>query len=151
MPKWFDCAASTRPEAFVHTPFDRSDPGSCAAIPGKPSAVDVHVGGRVRQRRQGLGLSQEQLGAAIGLTFQQVQKYECGANRIGASRLFDIAGALGVPISFFFEGLLDGADLESGRFNSREMRDLVGAYQRINDRTVRKRLLEMAKTLSRQP
>src|SRR3569833_3753192 len=70
---------------------------------GKPNPVDVHVGARVRLRRTLLGMSQEKLGEAIGLTFQQVQKYERGANRIGASRLFDLSRVLDVPVSFFFD------------------------------------------------
>jgi transcriptional regulator with XRE-family HTH domain len=68
----------------------------------KPNPIDVHVGSRVRLRRNMLGLSQEKLGEAIGLTFQQVQKYERGANRIGASRLHDLSRVLDVPVSFFF-------------------------------------------------
>ena len=70
---------------------------------GKPNPVDVHVGGRVRLRRTLLGMSQEKLGEAIGLTFQQVQKYERGANRIGASRLWDLSRVLDCPMSYFFE------------------------------------------------
>ena len=75
---------------------------------GKPNPVDVHVGGRVRLRRTLLGLSQEKLGEAIGLTFQQVQKYERGANRIGASRLWDLSRVLDVPVSYFFDEMEDG-------------------------------------------
>ena len=71
----------------------------------KPSPIDVHVGSRVRLRRNMLGLSQEKLGGAIGLTFQQVQKYERGANRIGASRLHDLSHVLDVPVSFFFDDM----------------------------------------------
>ena len=73
--------------------------------PRKPNPVDVHVGGRVRLRRMLLGMSQEKLGEHLGLTFQQVQKYEKGANRIGASRLFELARILGVNVQFFFEDL----------------------------------------------
>src|SRR5215208_5533266 len=72
---------------------------------GKPNPIDVHVGSRVRLRRTLLGMSQEKLGEAIGLTFQQVQKYERGANRIGASRLFDLSRVLDVPVSFFFDDM----------------------------------------------
>ena len=72
---------------------------------GKPSPVDVHVGARVRMRRAFLGMSQTKLGDAIGLTFQQVQKYERGANRIGSSRLFDLSRVLDVPVEFFFEDM----------------------------------------------
>ena len=72
---------------------------------GKPNPVDVHVGQRVRLRRTLLGMSQEKLGEAIGLTFQQVQKYERGANRIGSSRLYDLSRVLDVPISYFFDDM----------------------------------------------
>ena len=69
-----------------------------------PNPIDKHVGGRVRMQRMALGMSQEKLGDAIGLTFQQVQKYEKGANRISASRLQQIAHVLGVPVTYFFDG-----------------------------------------------
>ncbi len=74
-------------------------------INGMGNPIDVHVGSRIRLRRTLLGMSQEQLGAAIGLTFQQVQKYERGANRIGASRLYDLTRVLNVPMSFFFDDM----------------------------------------------
>lgn len=69
----------------------------------KPNPIDVHVGGRIRMRRNMLGMSQEKLGESLGITFQQVQKYEKGTNRVGASRLQDIASILNTPVSFFFE------------------------------------------------
>lgn len=71
----------------------------------RPSPIDVHVGSRIRLRRTLMGMSQERLGEALGLTFQQVQKYERGANRVGASRLFDLSRVLDVPISFFYDDL----------------------------------------------
>ena len=74
----------------------------------KPNPIDIHVGTRVRLRRTLLGMSQEKLGDALGLTFQQVQKYERGANRIGASRLYDLSRVLDVPVSFFFDGTPSG-------------------------------------------
>ncbi|MBX3480337.1 MAG: helix-turn-helix domain-containing protein [Caulobacter sp.] len=74
-----------------------------------PAEVDLHVGRRIRQRRKAIGATQESLAGALGLTFQQVQKYERGANRVSASKLYQIAAALGVPISYFFEGLADTA------------------------------------------
>lgn len=83
--------------------------GNAIIVTGKVLAtsnpVDVHVGNRIRLRRTLLGMSQERLGTALGLTFQQVQKYERGRNRVGASRLYDLAHVLGVPVAFFFEGL----------------------------------------------
>src|ERR1700759_1086976 len=83
---------------------------------GKPNPVDVHVGSRVRLRRTLLGMSQEKLGEAIGLTFQQVQKYERGANRIGASRLFDLSRVLDVPVSFFFDDMTNDPAGRQGGF-----------------------------------
>src|SRR6188768_2616137 len=76
----------------------------------RPNPVDLHVGGRVRMRRTLLGVSQEQLADSLGLTFQQVQKYERGANRVSASKLYESARALQAPVSFFFEGLADPLD-----------------------------------------
>src|SRR3954464_8804994 len=76
----------------------------------RPNPVDMHVGGRVRMRRKLLGVSQEQLADSLGLTFQQVQKYERGANRVSASKLYEIAKTLQVPVSFFFDGLADPMD-----------------------------------------
>src|SRR5271167_5248440 len=73
----------------------------------RPSPIDVHVGSRIRLRRTLMGMSQERLGEALGLTFQQVQKYERGVNRVGASRLFDLSRVLDVPISFFFDDMPD--------------------------------------------
>ncbi len=134
---------------------------------GKPNPIDVHVGSRVRLRRTLLGMSQEKLGEAIGLTFQQVQKYERGANRIGASRLFDLSRVLDVPVSFFFDDMpeepsavvtaLDGGLPEDTRSGSgyepdpmakRETLELVRAYYRISDPSVRKRLFELTKAVA---
>ena len=127
-----------------------------------PSPVDVHVGSRVRLRRTLLGMSQEKLGNAIGLTFQQVQKYERGANRIGASRLFDLSHVLDVPVSFFFEdmpapggerapapaaaGAPEGNDPDP--MAKRETLELVRAYYRIPDAQLRRRLFDLAKALA---
>ena len=133
--------------------------------PGIPNPVDIHVGSRVRLRRTLLGLSQEKLGEAVGLTFQQIQKYERGANRIGASRLFEFSRILDVPVSFFFDdmnerakaggirheaqGLGDQpqAPLEPDPLTRRETLELVRAYYRIGDPQVRKRLFELTKSL----
>jgi transcriptional regulator with XRE-family HTH domain len=128
---------------------------------GKPNPVDVHVGGRVRLRRTMLGMSQEKLGAAISLTFQQVQKYERGANRIGASRLFELSRVLDVPVSFFFDDMAAGLPYASGHaaedgetfdldpMAKRETLELVRAYYRITDPGVRKKVFELAKALAR--
>jgi transcriptional regulator with XRE-family HTH domain len=132
--------------------------------PGMPNPVDIHVGSRVRLRRTLLGLSQEKLGEAVGLTFQQIQKYERGANRIGASRLFEFSRILDVPVSFFFDDMnerarsSDGegtlalsdqpqASLDPDPLTRRETLELVRAYYRIGDPQVRKRLFELTKSL----
>nr|WP_322096769.1 helix-turn-helix domain-containing protein [Paramagnetospirillum marisnigri] len=138
---------------------------------GQPNPVDVHVGARVRLRRTLMGLSQEKLGEAIGLTFQQVQKYERGANRIGASRLFDLARVLDVPVSFFYDDMSDEvrdmsplaiahgasglaedpAAFEADPLARRETLELVRAYYSIPDPQVRKRVYELAKALAAVP
>ena len=99
-----------------------------------------------------LGISQEQLGDALGLTFQQIQKYECGANRVSASRLFELAESLDVPVQYFYEGLSrrdeaanEGA-LAADILSQKETVDLIRAYYRLGERP-RKRLLELAKSL----
>ncbi len=135
--------------------------------PGKggPSPVDVYVGARVRMRRTLLGMSQEKLGRALGLTFQQIQKYERGVNRIGAGRLFNLSRILDVPVSFFFEDLpaaLSGGKARRGRglreapspfepdlLSKLETLRLVRAYYRVTDRQVRKRVLDLIKSLAK--
>jgi transcriptional regulator with XRE-family HTH domain len=124
-----------------------------------PNPVDVHVGKRLRQRRTFVGMTQEQLGAALGITFQQIQKYERGANRIGASRLFDICRILDVTPQFFFESMPspEGGAAHTAPFPQarpddpvdRETMDLVRAYRQIESAAVRHRLLELARTLAR--
>ena len=113
--------------------------------------VDVHVGQRVRQRRWMVGMTQQQLGNEVGIKFQQIQKYETGTNRISASRLWDIAAALDVPVSFFFEGL-DGIEGENAAaqgdvLTDKEALDLVRAYYSIPE-TQRRRLFDLARVLS---
>src|ERR1700754_69370 len=133
------------------------------ASKGFPNPIDVHVGQRIRQRRTLLGMSQEKLAEAIGLTFQQVQKYERGANRVGASRLFDLARVLEVPVSFFFDDIPEDVSQQSPRMmvvgwaeepevppdadplTKRETLELVRAYYRITDPQIRKRVFELAK------
>jgi transcriptional regulator with XRE-family HTH domain len=130
----------------------------------KPNPVDAHVGSRVRLRRMLLGMSQERLGESMGLTFQQVQKYEKGVNRIGASRLFQIAKILDVPVQFFFEEAphvgIDGgatargmAESDSEAFileflNSREGLELNRAFVKIADPKVRKSVVDLVRALS---
>src|SRR5437763_1358715 len=128
----------------------------------KPNPIDIHVGSRVRLRRNMLGLSQEKLGEAIGLTFQQVQKYERGANRIGASRLHELSRVLDVPVSFFFDDMdpvrapaIPGGfaeppveAFETDPLRRRETVELVDAYYAIDDAAVRRRLLDLARALA---
>jgi transcriptional regulator with XRE-family HTH domain len=120
-----------------------------------PNPTDVHVGARVRQRRVQLGMSQEKLGDSLGLTFQQVQKYERGTNRVGASRLWDMSRILGVPVSWFYSGAEDeegGAGLTAAGedpMTRRETTELVLAYYRISDPAMRRRIFELAKALAR--
>ncbi len=116
--------------------------------------VDVHVGKRVRHRRWLIGMTQQQLAEQVGIKFQQIQKYETGANRISASRLWDIAEALEVPVSFFFEGLeetgKDSSDKKSvpaDLMGDKEALDLVRSYYAIPENQ-RRRLFELARVLS---
>ena len=126
-----------------------------------PHPVDIHVGKQLRMRRTILGLSQEAIGNVIGVTFQQVQKYERGVNRMGSSRLFDFAKCLSVPVSYFFEGLQPdvskpsmpgvaemNAGFEHERTTSRETLEMVRAYYRITDANVRKRVFDLIKSLA---
>ncbi len=116
--------------------------------------VDVHVGKRVRHRRWLIGMTQQQLAQQVGIKFQQIQKYETGANRISASRLWDIADALDVPVSFFFEGLEEGQKEKSDKnavpadlMGDKEALDLVRSYYAIPENQ-RRRLFELARVLS---
>lgn len=128
-----------------------------------PHPVDVHVGRRLRLKRTILGLSQEAVGKEIGVTFQQIQKYERGINRMGASRLFDFAKALGVQVSYFFEGYGDyamdevsayalGEPTQSGyeheKVNNRETLEVMRAYYRIKNPAVRKRIIDLIKAMA---
>ena len=124
---------------------------------GKPSPVDMYVGERVRQRRGLLGMTQAKLADALGLTFQQVQKYERGTNRIGSSRLYDLSRVLDVPIEYFFDDM--PADVaasppakklpsyEPNPMIKRETLELVRAYYKIENVNARKRVYELIKVL----
>lgn len=116
-----------------------------------PHPVDIHVGKKVRHRRWLLGMSQTQLAEQVDIKFQQIQKYETGANRISASRLWDIATVLDVPVHFFFDGLEDvGNDVSSTPddfLENKEVLQLVAAYYGMPDNH-RKQLFELAKVLS---
>lgn len=144
--------------------------GMTAGMATKPNPIDVHVGHRLRLRRTLLGMSQERLGELLGLTFQQIQKYERGVNRIGSSRLYRLGQILDVPVSFFFDDMAEAEAAAGGslaasglaeegtafEFNDdrtlpldkRETLELVRAYYRIGDPAVRKRLFELTKALA---
>ncbi|MEM8987729.1 MAG: helix-turn-helix transcriptional regulator [Pseudomonadota bacterium] len=117
--------------------------------------IDLHVGKRLRQRRCLLSMTQQQLATAVGIKFQQIQKYESGANRISASRLWSLARALDVPVSFFFEGIDDRAPSGDAEkiiiggdvFAEKETIDLVRAYYGLQEQP-RRRLLDLAKALA---
>jgi transcriptional regulator with XRE-family HTH domain len=122
---------------------------------GVPNPIDVHVGARIRMRRLLLGMNQETLANALGLTFQQVQKYEGGANRVSASRLSAMAEILGVPISYFFGDLRpDDAELSPAdrrwreHLQKPETIEFIRLYYAIPDPTVRRQFLEMTKTVA---
>jgi transcriptional regulator with XRE-family HTH domain len=127
--------------------------------------VDVHVGKRLRLKRTIMGLSQESIGKAIGVTFQQIQKYERGINRMGASRLYDFAKTLNVPVSYFFDGYGDELTADSAVYgmaegeapafehenvSSRETMDIMRAYYKIKNPSVRKRIIELIKAVSEE-
>jgi transcriptional regulator with XRE-family HTH domain len=124
------------------------------------NAIDLHVGKRLRRRRRLLGLTQQQLAESIGIRFQQIQKYECGANRVTASRLYELAVALNVPVNYFFEGLQQvnaqpnapGAPandrdlIAADVLSQKETLELIRAYYKLGERP-RRRLLDLAKAL----
>jgi len=128
----------------------------------RANSIDVHVGSRVRLRRMVLGMSQEKLGEQLGLTFQQVQKYEKGVNRIGAGRLFDLSHVLGVPVQFFYDDAPYASDNAShGGFSersgesdvvdflsTREGLELNKAFMRISDARTRRAIIELARALA---
>ncbi|MFK7866639.1 MAG: helix-turn-helix domain-containing protein [Alphaproteobacteria bacterium] len=141
-----------------------------AGRPGIANPVDIHVGARIRLRRSILGMSQEKLGEELGLTFQQIQKYERGANRVGASRLYDISRVLDVPIQFFFDDMGDNVMNQSPRLRAglsdvpqseyvsdadpmvkQETLELIRCYYRITDPTVRKNILELCRNMTINP
>lgn len=119
-----------------------------------PHPVDIHVGKRVRHRRWLIGMTQQQLAEKVGIKFQQIQKYETGANRVSASRLWDIADAMDVQVSFFFEGLEDAEKLSSDEkmvpadlMGDKEALDLIRSYYSIPENQ-RRRLFDLARVLS---
>ena len=117
--------------------------------------IDLHLGKRLRRRRRLLGLTQQQLADAVGVRFQQIQKYECGANRISAARLWALSEALEVPVGYFYDGLADVSHRDAtaerqdgGEILARkETLDLIRAYYQLGERP-RRRLLDLAKSLN---
>ena len=114
--------------------------------------IDTHLGKRLRRRRRLLGMTQQQLASSCGVRFQQIQKYECGANRISAARLWSLSEALDVPIGYFYDGLTEGhaAANDTGedvKVSSKETMDLIRAYYQLSERP-RRRLLDLAKSLN---
>ena len=157
--------------------FDEPDgvDGSKSARARKQSSVDVHVGDRIRLRRIIMGMSQERLGDRLGLSFQQIQKYERGVNRVTAARLFDLSGALDVPIGYFFDGMSEPNSSNAGwhlsssgqtrlqnivklledteknlypKIGKRETFDLARGYSGITDPSIRKQLLKLLRSLA---
>ncbi|MDR2902774.1 MAG: helix-turn-helix domain-containing protein [Lactobacillales bacterium] len=137
---------------------------------GTPNPIDRHVGVRIRLRRCMLGFSQEKLAEELGITFQQVQKYEKGANRVGASRLWDLSQVLSVPVDFFYcdldektckssprkitgaFGMAEANDFDSSSidiFGRKDISELISSYESIKDVKVRKQVLTLVKTLSK--
>lgn len=120
------------------------------------NSIDIHVGRRLRRRRRLLGMTQQGLGEQVGIRFQQIQKYECAANRISASRLFDLSEALHVPVQYFYDGLSseeaanDSSALPADILAQGETMDLVRAYYTL-DQSTRRRLLDLAKAMSGSP
>ena len=115
--------------------------------------IDLHLGKRLRRRRRLLGMTQQQLAMQVGIRFQQIQKYECGANRISASRLWQLSEALETPVSYFYDGLSEILEQQSAprqersdMFSRKETLDLIQAYYPLEERP-RRRLLDLAKSL----
>ena len=114
--------------------------------------IDLHLGRRLRRRRRLLGLTQQQLAVQVGIRFQHIQKYECGANRISAARLWQLAEALETPVAYFYDGLAEAMEADAPTpkagevFSRKETLDLIQAYYQLDERP-RRRLLDLAKSL----
>lgn len=126
-----------------------------------PNPIDLHVGARIRTRRKILGVSQEKLAEALGLTFQQVQKYERGANRVSASKLYEIAAALQTQVAYFFEGLADPSEHSDNPGGGAEQfvhdflmtpegLELAGLFPRIKRGPVRRRILDLVRSMAEE-
>ena len=121
--------------------------------PKTPHPIDVHVGNRIRLRRKLINMTQEQLARSLGITFQQVQKYERGSNRVSASRLFQIAEILDVTVTFFFDDWDNqpiGAQNEKSLFRDERSLTMLSYFDRIRDEKVRDQLVSLARTLANE-
>lgn len=137
-----------------------TDHESPADAERSPNPVDLHVGARIRMRRKILGVSQERLAEGLGLTFQQVQKYERGANRVSASKLYEIARSLQAPVSYFFEGLADPSEPDAGQdargdqvhefLMTPEGLELATLFPRLTRAPVRRRLLDLVRSMAEE-
>jgi transcriptional regulator with XRE-family HTH domain len=142
--------------AIAMAQLARPEPGQREVMVGDSmDEIDTHLGRRLRRRRRLLGLTQQELAHACGVRFQQIQKYECAANRMSAARLWQLAEVLEVPVSYFYEGLIrderEGLDCEASSSNdtmaSKETQDLIHAYYQLGERP-RRRLLDLAKAMN---
>lgn len=151
---------------MAKSPTTRGPRRKPRATKGGPNAIDTHVGTRVRLRRTLLGMSQEKLADALGLTFQQVQKYERGVNRVGASRLYALSRVLDVPITYFYEdlpahlaggpkrpqGLSESAasNYDADPMSSRGTMELIKAFYRISDPRKRRKVLDLIRSMGKE-
>lgn len=152
-------SASEATQGKIHVARDL--PGNAGLVPHRDGRktgamimceeIDIHLGRRLRRRRRLLGLTQQELAEACGVRFQQIQKYECAANRMSAARLYQLSQVLEVPISYFYEGLNETREGSAGgeggeMFAQKETRDLIQAYYQLDEHP-RRRLLDLAKSL----
>lgn len=157
-------AVKQTPKAKAKTKTSRASTRPVRITKGRPKEMDIHVGNRLRMRRSILGWSQEKLADAVGLTFQQVQKYERGANRISASRLYDFSKVLNVSISYFFDqynekqkptsfryGFADTEQdkfLDTGKWYDKETLELIKVYYSIQDQKLRRNLVRVIEDMA---
>eukprot|EP01041_Mallomonas_annulata_P031218 gene31218-53489_t len=144
------------------TQLERATAKSSSIIIGEtgrgdgPHPVDLHVGVRIRMRRKEMGVSQERLAESLGITFQQVQKYERGANRVSASKLWEIASALMTPVAYFYDGLGDREPLAGQRdatqdfLLSTEGIELIAAFPRIAEPAIRRKIVELVRVVAEE-
>ena len=164
MPRTTTTKTAAKPKATPATKATTATKKAAGRPKGGPKAMDVHVGNRLRMRRSIIGWSQERLAEAVGLTFQQVQKYERGANRISASRLYDFRRVLDVDVSYFFEqynekqkpanfkyGFADTDQdefLDTGKWYDKETLELIRLYYSITDQKIRRNLVKMIQNMA---